>query len=71
MSDDPTKVTCAVLHTDGHGNVVPCPGYPHVPAAHGQNTGRRCPRCDCPDGHEQCDHCKVCPHARDEKASCK
>jgi hypothetical protein len=29
------------------------------------DTGRRCPRCDCPDGHEQCDHCKVCPHARD------
>lgn len=27
------------------------------------DTGRRCPRCDCPDGHEQCDHCKVCPHA--------
>jgi len=28
-----------------------------------EDTGRRCPRCDCPDGHEQCDHCKVCPHA--------
>lgn len=27
------------------------------------DAGRRCPRCDCPDGHEQCDHCKVCPHA--------
>lgn len=31
-----------------------------------QDTGRRCPRCDCPDGHEQCDHCKVCPHADGE-----
>ncbi|QQM45221.1 hypothetical protein [Streptomyces liliifuscus] len=28
-----------------------------------QDSGRRCPRCDCPDGHSQCDHCKVCPHA--------
>lgn len=28
------------------------------------DTGLRCPRCDCPDGHSQCDHCKVCPHAR-------
>ncbi|MER5715699.1 hypothetical protein [Streptomyces sp. NPDC002132] len=28
------------------------------------DTGHRCPRCDCPDGHTQCDHCKVCPHAR-------
>lgn len=28
------------------------------------DTGRRCPRCDCPDGHEQCEHCKVCEHAR-------
>ena len=28
-----------------------------------QDTGRRCPRCDCADGHTQCDHCKVCPHA--------
>ena len=28
-----------------------------------EDTGRRCPRCDCPDGHTQCDHCKVCPHA--------
>jgi len=28
-----------------------------------EDTGRRCPRCDCPTGHEQCDHCKVCPHA--------
>lgn len=27
------------------------------------DTGRRCPRCDCPDGAPQCDHCKVCPHA--------
>lgn len=28
------------------------------------DTGRRCPRCDCPDGHEQCEHCKTCEHAR-------
>jgi hypothetical protein len=27
------------------------------------DTGRRCPRCDCADDAEQCDHCKVCPHA--------
>jgi hypothetical protein len=28
------------------------------------DTGQRCPRCDCPDGHKQCDHCKTCPYAR-------
>lgn len=28
------------------------------------DTGTRCPRCDCPDGHTQCQHCKICPHAR-------
>jgi hypothetical protein len=27
-------------------------------------SSKRCPRCDCPDGAEQCEHCKVCPHAR-------
>jgi hypothetical protein len=27
---DHTTTTCAVLHTDGEGNVVPCPGYPHA-----------------------------------------
>jgi hypothetical protein len=27
------------------------------------DTGRRCRSCDCPEGHTQCDHCKVCPHA--------
>jgi hypothetical protein len=32
----------------------------------GLDTGRRCPRCDCPDGHTQCDHCKVCPHADEQ-----
>lgn len=26
------------------------------------DTGRRCPRCDCADGHTQCDHCKECPY---------
>lgn len=31
-----------------------------------QDTGLRCPRCDCPDGHTQCSHCKTCPHARQE-----
>jgi hypothetical protein len=38
------------VHTDGWGNPIRCPA-------------RRCPRCDCPDGAEQCEHCKVCPHA--------
>jgi hypothetical protein len=32
------------------------------------DTGRRCPRCDCPDGHSQCEHCKTCPHARPQSA---
>ncbi|MDX2697109.1 hypothetical protein [Streptomyces ipomoeae] len=53
------------LHTDPWGTPVQCP---HTePAA--TDTGRRCPRCDCPDGHEQCDHCKVCPHAAIEEQS--
>jgi hypothetical protein len=34
------------------------------------DTGRRCPRCDCADGAEQCDHCKVCPHAASPKVAC-
>ena len=38
------------VHTDGWGTPIQCPA-------------RRCPRCDCPDGHTQCEHCKVCPHA--------
>lgn len=64
----PSPITgaCAAHHTDGCGNVTPCPGYPHAvqsDATNDQDTGRRCPRCDCPDGHEQCEHCKVCPHA--------
>ncbi|MBD9700622.1 hypothetical protein IHE56_00655 [Streptomyces sp. ID01-12c] len=48
------------LHTDPWGTPVQCPHS--EPAA--ADTGRRCPRCDCPDGHEQCDHCKTCPHGR-------
>lgn len=34
------------------------------------DESRRCPRCDCPDGHEQCEHCKVCPHAALPKVAC-
>lgn len=50
-------------HTDPWGVPVQCPHAEPVVQA---DTGRRCPRCDCPDGHEQCQHCKVCPHARAE-----
>lgn len=25
-----TTAACAVLHTDGRGNIIPCPGYPHA-----------------------------------------
>lgn len=49
------------LHTDPWGVSVQCP---HAEPMVQEDTGRRCPRCDCPDGHEQCQHCKVCPHAR-------
>lgn len=49
-----------VVHTDPWGTSVQCPHAEPVVQA---DTGRRCPRCDCPDGHEQCDHCKTCPHA--------
>lgn len=44
-------------HTDPWGAPVLCPHTQHA-----TDTGRRCPRCDCPDGHEQCDHCKTCSH---------
>lgn len=30
MNEQPIRVTCAVLHTDEHGNTIPCPGYPHA-----------------------------------------
>lgn len=30
MSDNSTRTACAALHTDGQGNTVPCPGYPHA-----------------------------------------
>lgn len=49
------------VHTDPWGVSIPCPRAEPVVQA---DTGRRCPRCDCPDGHEQCQHCKICPHAR-------
>ncbi|MFD9465320.1 hypothetical protein [Streptomyces sp. NPDC060027] len=36
----------------------------------GAHTGRRCPRCDCADGHTQCEHCKVCQHAAPLSVAC-
>jgi hypothetical protein len=51
MSGPCTRPECGgEVHTDGWGTPIQCPA-------------RRCPRCDCPDGAEQCEHCKVCPHA--------
>ena len=38
MTDQRTAhvtTACAVLHTDGEGNVIPCPGYPHAEAEPG------------------------------------
>ena len=35
MADQVTRhvtTACAVLHTDGEGNVIPCSGYPHAEA---------------------------------------
>lgn len=54
---------CISSHCVEGGHILPVEGEGEVPASDQQDTGRRCPRCDCPDGHEQCDHCKVCPHA--------
>jgi hypothetical protein len=60
MSGPCTRPECGgAHHIDPWGTPVQCP---HSEAATA-DTGRRCPRCDCPDGHEQCEHCKVCPHA--------
>lgn len=56
----------AEVHTDPWGTPVQCPHAEPVVQA---DTGRRCPRCDCPDGHEQCQHCKVCPHARPDETA--
>ena len=28
--NDHATTSCAALHTDGEGNVIPCPGYPHA-----------------------------------------
>jgi hypothetical protein len=53
-------------HTDPWGTPVQCP---HAEPAVQEDTGRRCPRCDCPDGHEQCQHCKICPHADPDTAA--
>ncbi|MFE9124997.1 hypothetical protein ACFYOF_06175 [Streptomyces sp. NPDC007148] len=39
------------VHTDGWGTPIQCP------------ASRRCPRCDCADGHTQCEHCKTCTYA--------
>ncbi|MFG3170547.1 hypothetical protein [Streptomyces sp. NPDC048200] len=33
-------VACAALHTDGQGNVVPCPGYPHADMAEPEPDNR-------------------------------
>lgn len=61
MSRRCTRPECGgEQHTDPWGTPVQCP---HVEPVVQADTGRRCPRCDCPDGHEQCQHCKVCPHA--------
>lgn len=54
------------VHTDPWGVSIPCPRAEPVVQA---DTGWRCPRCDCPDGHEQCQHCKVCPHADGRRRS--
>jgi hypothetical protein len=45
------------IHTDGWGTPIRCPA-------------RRCPRCDCPDGADQCEHCKVCPHYEPDAIIC-
>ncbi|MEU0200917.1 MULTISPECIES: hypothetical protein [unclassified Streptomyces] len=75
MSDEPeadritshVTTSCAALHTDGEGNVVPCPGYPH---AEGQRPDERglygCPHCT--DAVVNLDeHLKTCTALREEK----
>ncbi len=42
--------------------LLTCPRRTQQPMS--DDTGMRCPRCDCADRLPQCDHCKVCPHAR-------
>lgn len=45
--DAHTQTSCAVLHTDGQGNIVPCPGYPHAerPVQPDVNGLYDCPHC--------------------------
>ncbi|MFJ8995623.1 hypothetical protein ACIRQH_35110 [Streptomyces sp. NPDC102279] len=33
MTEPDFHIACAALHTDGQGNVIPCPGYPHADVA--------------------------------------
>jgi hypothetical protein len=56
------RVGCAVHHTDGEGNTIPCPGYPHAEApgaanacVHSEAYEGECP---CVSG---CGCCKVAP----------
>lgn len=42
MTAEPTTHTrCATLHTDGHGNLAPCPGHPEL----SQPELHHCPHC--------------------------
>lgn len=60
--------SCAALHTDSEGNIVPCPGYPHAeqtsqPDEHGLYD---CPHCT--DAVVDLDdHLQTCPTLREEK----
>lgn len=56
------RVGCGVHHTDGEGNAIPCPGYPHAEAPDTANA------CVHPEGYEGecpcvtgCGCCKVAP----------
>ena len=66
---DHVTTSCAVLHTDGEGNIVPCPGYPHAEevAAEPDEFGlHHCPHCT--DAVRDLDaHLKTCRARQEEQ----
>jgi hypothetical protein len=61
-----TGVSCAVLHTDGKGNIVPCPGYPHAEPQPDEFGLTHCPHCT--DAVVDLgEHLKTCTALREEQ----
>lgn len=53
----PIRAACAVLHTDGAGNIIPCPGHPHAKSSRrfADFDLQDCPHCEEPQPAQQMD----------------